>query len=80
MKANIHPNYRKVAFKDSSTEEIFIIGSTLDSNSTIIIDDVEYPLIVMDVTSSSHPFYTGRQKYRQQEGRVSKFNKKYGLE
>lgn len=79
MKEGIHPNYHKVAFKDSSTEEIYIIGSCMTSDKTINVEGEDYPLVVMDVTASSHPFYTGKQKYVQQEGRIARFNKKYGM-
>lgn len=80
MRENIHPEYRKVAFRDSSTQDVFVIGSTLKSDKSITIDGIEYPLIVVDVTSASHPFYTGKQKFAQAEGRISRFNKKYGLD
>lgn len=80
MKPNIHPNYNKVAFKDSTTDEVFIISSTMTSNTTLTIDGTDYPLVIMDVTSSSHPFYTGKQKHAQAEGRVARFNKRYNLD
>ncbi len=79
MKEEIHPKYQKVAFKDSSTEEVYVIGSCMTSDKTITIDEIVYPLVTMDTTASSHPFYTGKQKHIQQEGRVARFNKKYGI-
>ncbi|ACB62172.1 MULTISPECIES: type B 50S ribosomal protein L31 [Exiguobacterium] len=79
MKQGIHPNYNKVVFMDSTTEYKFLTGSTRSSNETITWEDGnEYPLIRVDVSSDSHPFYTGRQKFNAADGRVDRFNKKYG--
>ncbi|AHA30873.1 50S ribosomal protein L31 type B [Exiguobacterium sp. Leaf187] len=79
MKQGIHPNYNKVVFMDSTTEYKFLSGSTRSSNETITWEDGnEYPLIRVDVSSDSHPFYTGRQKFNAADGRVDRFNKKYG--
>jgi large subunit ribosomal protein L31 len=79
MKQGIHPNYNKVVFMDSTTEYKFLSGSTRSSNETNTwADGNEYPLIRVDVSSDSHPFYTGRQKFNAAEGRVDRFNKKYG--
>jgi large subunit ribosomal protein L31 len=79
MKQGIHPNYNKVVFMDSTTEYKFLSGSTRSSNETITWEDGnEYPLIREDVSSDSHPFYTGRQKFNAADGRVDRFNKKYG--
>ncbi|WP_214826113.1 type B 50S ribosomal protein L31 [Exiguobacterium algae] len=78
MKQGIHPEYRKVVFMDSTTEFKFISGSTRYSNETITMEDGnEYPLIRVDVSSDSHPFYTGRQKFASADGRIERFNKKY---
>ncbi len=64
---------------DSTTEYKFLSGSTRSSNETITWEDGnEYPLIRVDVSSDSHPFYTGRQKFNAADGRVDRFNKKYG--
>ena len=61
MKKEIHPdNYRPVVFKDMSNEEIFISRSTINAKETIEIDGVTYPLVKLEITSSSHPFYTGK--------------------
>jgi large subunit ribosomal protein L31 len=80
MKANIHPNYKKVVFMDINTGFKFLSGSTKYSNETIEWEDGEtYPLIKVEVSSDSHPFYTGRQKFANAAGRVERFNKKYGL-
>lgn len=78
MKKGIHPeNYRLVAFKDMSNEETFITRSAADTRDTIEIDGVEYPLIKMEISSSSHPFYTGKVKLVDTAGRIDKFKNKY---
>uniref|UniRef100_UPI00272C88A7 type B 50S ribosomal protein L31 n=2 Tax=Duncaniella muris TaxID=2094150 RepID=UPI00272C88A7 len=62
MKADLHPsNYREVVFKDMSNDEIFITRSTVASKETIEVDGVTYPLVKLEITSSSHPFFTGKQ-------------------
>lgn len=64
MKKEIHPNnYRPVVFKDMSNEEIFISRSTINAKETIEIDGVTYPLVKLEITSASHPFYTGKQNW-----------------
>ena len=79
MKKGIHPeNYRPVAFKDMSNDEVFISRSTINSKDTIEIDGVTYPLIKLEITSSSHPFYTGKQTLVDTAGRVDKFMNRYG--
>ena len=79
MKKGIHPdNYRPVAFKDMSNEEVFITRSTIATRETITIDGVEYPLVKLELTSSSHPFFTGKQKLVDTAGRVDKFMSRYG--
>ena len=79
MKKEIHPNnYRPVAFKDMSNEEVFISRSTINAKETIEIDGVTYPLVKLEITSSSHPFYTGKQKLVDTAGRVDKFMSRYG--
>ena len=80
MKQGIHPDYHQVVFEDSSTGYKFLSGSTATSSETVKWEDGnEYPLIRVEVTSDSHPFYTGKQKFTQADGAVDKFNKKYGL-
>ena len=79
MKTDIHPEYREVVFMDSSTGYQFLSGSTLNSKETVEFEGKEYPLIRVEISSDSHPFYTGRQKFTQVDGRVDRFNKKYGL-
>lgn len=79
MKKDIHPsNYRKVVFKDMSNEETFIIHSTVAAKETIEIDGETYPLVKLEITSSSHPFFTGKQKLVDTAGRVDKFRSRYG--
>ena len=76
MKKDLHPsNYREVAFKDMSNDEVFIIRSTVNSKETIDIDGTTYPLVKLEITSSSHPFFTGKQKLVDTAGRVDKFKR-----
>jgi large subunit ribosomal protein L31 len=78
MKKAIHPsNYRDVVFKDMSNEEITITKSTVNTKETIEINGVEYPLYKIEISSSSHPFYTGKMKFVDSAGRVDKFNQRY---
>ncbi len=78
MKKDIHPsNYRDVVFKDMSNDQITIIKSAAPSKETITVDGVEYPLVKMEISSSSHPFYTGKMKFVDSAGRVDKFNQRY---
>ena len=80
MKKGIHPdNYRPVVFKDMSNEDVFITRSTINAKETIEIDGVTYPLVKIEISSSSHPFYTGKQKLVDTSGRVDMFNKRYGI-
>ncbi len=78
MKKEIHPdNYRLVAFKDMSNEETFITRSTVNAKDTIEIDGVEYPLVKLEISNTSHPFYTGKMKLVDTAGRVDKFRNRY---
>ena len=78
MKKGIHPeNYRKVAFKDMSNGDTFVSRSTAASKETIEIDGETLPLIKLDISSSSHPFYTGKANLVDTAGRVDKFNSRY---
>ncbi|WP_334329166.1 type B 50S ribosomal protein L31 [Companilactobacillus sp. HBUAS59699] len=79
MKTGIHPKYQQVVFMDSSTGKKFLAGSTVQSNETTDYEGKEYPLIRVEISSDSHPFYTGKQKFAQADGRIDRFNKKYGL-
>ena len=79
MKKGIHPeNYRLVAFKDMSNGTTTITKSTAATKETIEIDGVEYPLVKMEISNSSHPFYTGKIKLIDTAGRVDKFMSRYG--
>jgi len=78
MKAGIHPeNYRLVAFKDMSNDDVFITKSTANSKETIDVDGVEYPLIKLEISRTSHPYYTGKAKFVDTAGRIDKFKNKY---
>ena len=79
MKTGIHPEYRKIVFHDTSVDEYFLIGSTLKTDRTIEWEDGNtYPYYPLDVSSASHPFYTGKQKVSNSEGRVANFNRRFG--
>lgn len=78
MKSNIHPKYDFVVYKDVSSDYMFLTRSTKSSSETIKWEDGnEYPLINVEISSASHPFYTGKQKLVDTEGRIEKFKKKY---
>ncbi len=78
MKKDIHPsNYRKVVFRDLSIEKNFITHSCAETKDTIEIDGVEYPLVKLEISSMSHPFFTGKMKFVDTAGRIDKFNKKF---
>ena len=78
MKKGIHPeSYRLVAFKDMSNEHTFLTRSSAASKETIDIDGVEYPLIKVEISNTSHPFYTGKMKLVDTAGRVDKFLTRY---
>ena len=79
MKADIHPNYKEVVFQDLSSDFAFLTRSTLSSKETVKWEDGnEYPLVKVEISSSSHPFYTGQHKIMDTSGRVDKFRKRYG--
>ena len=78
MKKGIHPEkYRLVAFKDMSNENVFITKSTANTKETIVVDGVEYPLYKLEISNTSHPFYTGKIKLVDTAGRVDKFRNRY---
>ena len=78
MKPGIHPeNYRLVAFKDMSNDDVFITKSTANSKETIDVDGVEYPLIKLEISRTSHPYYTGKAKFVDTAGRIDNFKNKY---
>lgn len=78
MKEGIHPNYRDVVFHDLSCDFKFITRSTIQSRETIEFEGKTYPLIKVEVSSESHPFYTGKHKIVDTAGRVEKFRQKFG--
>ena len=78
MKKGIHPeSFRLVAFKDMSNEEVFLTKSTADTKETLEVDGVEYPLVKLEISRTSHPFYTGKAKFLDTAGRIDKFKSKY---
>lgn len=79
MKKNIHPEYREVVFVDISNSFSFKTRSTIQTRETIKWEDgQEYPMVKIEVSSESHPFYTGTQKIVDTAGRVDKFRRKFG--
>ena len=79
MKKGIHPeNYRPVVFKDMSNDDTFITRSTINAKDTIVIDGVEYPLVKVEISNTSHPCSTGKSKWVDRAGRVDKFMSSYG--
>ncbi|MBT3242303.1 MAG: type B 50S ribosomal protein L31 [Bacteroidetes bacterium] len=78
MKKGIHPdNYRMVAFKDMSNEHTFLTRSTVNTRDSIEIEGTTYPLVKLEISNTSHPFYTGKMKLVDTAGRVDKFKKRY---
>ena len=78
MKPDIHPEYREVVFQDVSSDFAFLTRSTVKSKETIKWEDGnEYPLIKVEVSSASHPFYTGKHKLMDTGGRVDRFKRRY---
>ena len=78
MKKDIHPeNYRVVAFKDMSNDDVFLTKSTADTSETLEVDGLDYPLIKMEISRTSHPYYTGKSKLVDTAGRIDKFKTKY---
>lgn len=79
MKKDIHPNYREVVFKDISTDFAFLTRSTIQTSETIKWEDGnEYPLVKVEISSKSHPFFTGKEMFVDTAGRVDKFYQRYG--
>ena len=79
MKSDIHPNYRPVVFKDKTADFAILTRSTINTKETIKWEDgEEYPVHFVDISSASHPFYTGKQQFVDTMGRVEKFKKKFG--
>src|SRR5210317_1362203 len=78
MKKGIHPeNYRMVAFKDMSNDDVFLTRSTVNTKETIDVDGETYPLVKLEISRTSHPYYTGKTKLVDTAGRIDKFRSKY---
>ncbi|MEO8039845.1 MAG: type B 50S ribosomal protein L31 [Betaproteobacteria bacterium] len=81
MKAGIHPDYKEVIFLDSSANFSFLTRSTLETKNRETMkweDGKEYPVVKVEISSASHPFYTGKHKVMDTAGRIEKFNQRYG--
>lgn len=78
MKKGIHPEYREVVVKDISNDTWFITRSTIQTRETIEIEGKEYPLLKVEISSTSHPFFTGKQKLVDTAGRLDKYYSRYG--
>ena len=78
MKTDTHPDYREVVFHDLSCDFKFITRSTINTRETIDFEGKQYPLVKIEVSAESHPFFTGKQKLVDTAGRVDRFNKRYG--
>jgi len=78
MKTNIHPTYRQVVFRDRSADLVFRTGSTIATERTIEFDGQTYPLVDVEISSSSHPLWSGRERVIDTEGRVERFQRRYG--
>lgn len=77
MKPDIHPKYRQVVFHDTSSDAYFVVGSTLKTSRTIEYEGETYPYVTLDVSSASHPFYTGEQRVAKSDGQVAKFKGRF---
>ena len=79
MKADIHPNYRDVVFQDVTSDFKILTRSTMATKETVKWEDGnEYPLVKIEISSASHPFYTGKHKVIDTSGRIDKFQKRFG--
>ena len=78
MKKDIHPEYHKVLFVDTSTGKEWVSRSTITSDKTKEVDGEELPVVRLEISSESHPFWTGQQREVDSEGRVDRFRKRYG--
>ena len=77
MKPDIHPEYRDVLFHDTTIDQYFVIGSTVQTDRTEEYQGKTYPYMTIEVSSASHPFYTGKQRTAQTDGQIAKFNKRF---
>lgn len=78
MKKNLHPRYAPVVFRDQSAVVAFLTRSTMTSEQTIEWEGTRYPLVDVEVSSASHPFWTGRGRVLDSEARVAQFQRRYG--
>ena len=78
MKRDIHPDYHPVVFQDATTGDAFLTRSTITSERTIAFQGRTYPLVVVDISSASHPFWTGSRRHIDTAGQVEKFRRRYG--
>ncbi|WP_244932421.1 type B 50S ribosomal protein L31 [Nocardioides sp. W7] len=78
MRQGIHPSYEPVVFRDRSTGELLLTRSTRTSDRRVELAGTTYPVVDVDVSSSSHPFWTGRTRTLDNEGRVERFERRYG--
>ena len=77
MKKDVHPEYRKVVFRDASSKFVLLTSSTVKTTETTTYEGVEYPSMLVDITSESHPFFTGQQRIMDTAGRIDRFKKKF---
>ena len=77
MKTDTHPEYRAIVFRDLASGETFLTRSTANSDKTIELDGATYPVIDVEISSASHPFYTGKQRIMDTAGRVERFNARF---
>jgi large subunit ribosomal protein L31 len=79
VKPDIHPDYHRVVFQDATTGDAFLTRSTLTSERTVEWEDGHiYPLVVVDISAASHPFWTGSRRHIDTAGQVEKFRRRYG--
>jgi large subunit ribosomal protein L31 len=78
MKPDIHPSYREVVFQDTSSGDMFLTRSTIRTSETIDFEGQSYPLAKVEISATSHPFFTGQMKIVDTAGRVERFEKRYG--
>lgn len=79
MKPGIHPNYGPVAFRDITSGTVVVVNSTLTSDKTVEVEGTTYPVVNLDITADSHPFYTGKQRIVDTAGRVDRFNQRRAI-
>jgi len=78
MKSNTHPNYRAVVFFDPGAQYYLLTRSTIKAHDTVEYEGKTYPMVKVDISSATHPFYTGKQTFVDTAGRLDRFNKKFG--